>query len=685
MKYRIGVDIGGTFTDFVVLDELGNILDFKEPSSEKPEEAVYEGLERVAKELRLTSAELLGNTELFIHGTTIATNTLVSKTGPKVGLICTKGHRDTLYLRDCHRWDIFNIKLPHPDPFIPRYLRIPVEERVLYDGSIHIPLDENSVREACRKLKRWDVEAVAVCLLHSVINPAHENRVKQLVKEEMPGISVNISSEVLPIVREWQRTAATVFNVYVYPGLAKYMRNMEEHLKSMGLKVPLLIMQNIGGCAHVREVLEKPIYCVSSGPAAGPVAGILFGKEEGEENVITTDMGGTSFDTSLVRKGQLSYNPDLRISNIPFGVSAVDVNTIGAGGGSIAWVDSGGLLKVGPQSAGSHPGPACYNLGGVEPTVTDADLVLGYLNPDYFLGGKMKIYPELAEKAIREKIAKPLGISISDAAHAIFEIVNRNMAAAISQITIERGVDPRGYSLIAAGGAGPVHAGRIAALLEMRKIIVPSQSAVFCALGMAVTDIRHEYVKTFYTDSQHMDIDKINEIYRDLEVEAVKTLKSEGIRSENIVLTRAVDAKYPGQFYELTASVPDGVLTRDDVPRLCQAYHDVHEQKYAYCLKDSPVAFLQWRLTAIGLTKKYERPELTYVGEDSSAAQKGARKAYFKEKNGFIETPIYESSKLGYGMVIKGPAIIETPTTNVVVYPEQRLEVSKYGNYVITC
>ena len=684
MKYRIGVDIGGTFTDFLVLDELGNILGFKEPSSEKPEEAVYKGLERVAKELGLTSTELLENTELFIHGTTIATNTLVSKTGPKVGLICTKGHRDTLYLRDCHRWDIFNIKLPHPDPFIPRYLRIPVEERVLYDGSIHIPLNENSVRQACKKFEQWGIETVAVCLLHSITNAVHENRVKQLLNEEMPGINVNISSEVLPIVREWQRTAATVFNVYIYPGLAAYMGNMEEHLKSMGLKVPLLIMQNIGGCAYVKEMIEKPVYCAGSGPAAGPVAGIFFGREEGEENIITADMGGTSFDTSLIKKRQLSYTPDLRISNIPFGVGAVDVNTIGAGGGSIAWVDPGGLLRVGPRSAGSHPGPACYNLGGVEPTVTDADLILGYLNPDYFWGGEMEIYPELAEKTIRDQIADPLDISIADAAHGIFEIVNRNMAAAISGITIEKGVDPRGYSLIAGGGAGPIHAVRIAALLEMRKTIVPSQSAVFCSLGMGVTDIRHEYVRTFYTHSQHMDIDKINEIYRDLETEAVKTLESEGIHPENIVLTRAVDAKYPAQFYELTAEVPDGVLTKENVPELCDAYHDVHEQKYAYCLKDSSVAFLQWRLTAIGLTKKYNRPELTYVGEDSSVAQKGTRKVYFKEKNGFIETPIYESFKLGYGMVINGPAIIETPTTNAVVYPDQRLNVSKYGNYVIT-
>jgi len=684
VKYRIGIDIGGTFTDFLVLDELGNIHGSKEPSSEKPEEAVYKGLGRAAKELGLTSTELLRNTELFIHGTTIVTNTLVSKAGPKLGLICTKGHRDTLYLRDCHRWDIFNIKLPHPDPFIPRYLRITVEERILYDGSVFIPLNENSVREACKKFKQWGVEAVAVCLLHSITNPVHENKIKQIVNEEMPGVNVNISSDVLPIVREWQRSAATAFNVYIYPGLSAYLSDMEEHLKSMGLKVPLLIMQNIGGCARVKEVLEKPIYCTGSGPTAGPVAGILFGNEEEEQNVITGDMGGTSFDTSLVRNGQLSYTPDLRISNIPFGVSAVDVNTIGAGGGSIAWVDSGGLLKIGPQSAGSHPGPACYNFGGVDPTVTDADLILGYLNPDYFWGGEMKIYPELAEKAIRDKIAKPLGISVADAAHGIFEIVNRNMAAAISVITIEKGIDPRGYSLIAGGGAGPIHAGKIAELLGMHKIIIPSQSAVFCSLGMCVTDIRHEYVKTFYTDSQHMDINRINEIYRDLETEAVKTLESEGIHPENIMLTRAVDAKYPAQFYELTAPVPSGVLTKNDVPRLCDAYHNVHDEKYAYCMRESPVAFLQWRLTAIGLTRKYKRPELVYAGEDSKAAQKGIRKAYFEEEKRFLETPIYDPSALGNGMVIHGPAMIETATTNVVICPEQKLKVSKYGNYVIT-
>jgi len=685
MKYRIGIDIGGTFTDFLVLDELGNVHGSKEPSSEKPEEAVYKGLSRIADEMSLPAAELLGNTELFIYGTTIATNTLVAKTGPKIGLICTKGHRDTLYLRDCHRWDIFNLRLPHPDPFIPRYLRIPAEERILYDGSVAIPLNEDSVHEACNTFKKWGVEAVAVCLLHSFTNPSHERRVKEIVKEEMPGVNVNISSEVLPIVREWQRSAATMFNVYIYPGLSKYMSAMEEHLESMGLNVPLLIMQNIGGCARVKEVLEKPIYCTGSGPAAGPVAGILFGREEEEENIIIGDMGGTSFDASLVTNGKLSYTYDHRISNIPFGVSAVDVNIIGAGGGSIAWVDSGGLLEVGPQSARSHPGPACYNLDGQEPTVTDADLILGYLNPDYFWGGQMKVYPELAEKAIERKVAKPLGISVPDAANGIFEIVNRNMAAAISVITVEKGIDPRRYALVGAGGAGAIHAGKIAQLLNMHKIIIPSQSAVLCSLGMCVTDIRHEYVKPFYTDSRHMDIDKINEIYRGLEAEATNTLQNEGISPENIVLTRSVDAKYPSQFYELIAPVPGGTLTEEDVPKLCDAYHDTHEEKYAYSMRKSPVAFLQWRLTAIGLTKKYQRPELPYVGEDPSVAKSGIRKAYFKEKKSFIETPIYDSSRLGYGMTFNGPAIIETPTTNVVVHPEQTLNVSKYGNYVITC
>jgi N-methylhydantoinase A len=678
-KYKVGIDIGGTCTDFVVLDDVGNIYKHKVLSSIYVLDAVRKGLE----ELESIIPDLMSDAEL-IHGTTIATNTIVQKGGPKTGLLCTEGHRDTMYFRDSHRWDLFNLQLPHPDSFIPRYLCLPVRERLLYNGREFITLDEASVRRACADFKKWDVQAIAVCLLHSPSNPSHEKRVREILKEEMPGVLVDISSEVLPIIGEWQRSAATAFNVYVRGGFAGYLNDMEEYLRSAGMKLPLLIMQNNGGCATATEIVKRPINSLSSGPAAGPVAAIFWGDSEGERNLISVDMGGTSFDVSVITDRQINYTTDLKIADIPFGISSVDVHSIGAGGGSVAWLDRGGLLRVGPKSAGSNPGPACYSLGGEDPTITDANLVLGYLNPNYFLGGRFRIYPELAEKAIKEKVAQPLGIDTVSAASGIIKVVNQNMAAGVSVMTIERGIDPRKYVVVAGGGASPMHIGRLANILGINKVIIPREAAMFCAFGMCITDIRHDFVKAHYMDASDMDINELNKIYRDLEEEAIETLKGENVQLEYVEFRRWAYAKYKTQFYELPVPVLSGVLTEGDIPKLFDSFHSVHEERYAYSMRDSPVAFLDWRLTAICLRKKYNLSELICGSEDPTAAQKETRRVYFEEEEGFVEVPVYDGKQLRAGMIINEPSIIEEPTINVVVYPKQKLTISKYGYLILS-
>ena len=685
MRYVVGIDIGGTFTDFSVIDDHGRIVLWKEPTTARePAAGVREGLNHLAQAQGVPLQEFLSRIDLFVHGSTIATNTVIQRNGPKTALLCTEGFRDVIYFRDGYKPERFNLNMAPPTDFVPRHLRLPVRERVDYKGEVTAPLDEDSVVEAAKRLAREQVRAVAVALLWSVINPVHERRVKTILERELPGVPVVLSSDVLPAIREWERTCAALLSAYILPGISQYMQELEKFLRANGLQRHVLFIQLNGGSSTIEKVLRKPIYALASGPAAGPAAALHCAGREDVENLIAIDMGGTSFEVCLITNGVPTLSKRMRIHEMPVGVAAVDVHSIGAGGGSVAWIDRGGALQVGPLSAGADPGPACYGQGGKRPTVTDANLVLGYINPDFFLGGRRRIEPELAHKVIGEQIAQPLGFGTAEAAEGIFRIVNNNMVNAIRAVSIERGIDPRGYTLVVGGGAGAIHATTLASELGIRKVLIPRYAGVFCSFGMVVSDVRHDYLKTMACNSETLSLDDLNELFAELEARARAELIEEGFASSNIKLARFADAKYPNQIHELTVPVPGGHrLTRKDIREIKESFHSLHERMFTYCVRESPVDFFHWGVTGHGRIRSVESQELPRGPRSPVRALKAKREVYLGTKRGYIGTDTYDGSRMTNGMTIEGPAVIEQENTTVMLFANQKLRVSQFGDYVI--
>ncbi len=685
MQYILGVDIGGTFTDFSLLDGNGDITLWKESTTPRdPSEAVEKGIRALAEKTGTDLDAFLRQIDLFVHGSTIATNTVIQRNGPKTALLCTEGFRDILHFRDGFKPDRYNIQLQPPEDFIPRYLRVPVTERINYRGEITIPLDEDSVRAAAQKLAKEEVESVAVALLWSIMNAEHEQRVKAILEQELPGLPVVLSSDVLPMIREWERTTCTVLSSYILPGISRYMVELESFLHGNGFQHPLLIMQLNGGTSTVPKVLHRPIYSLASGPAAAPKAGLYCSERVGVSDVITVDMGGTSFDVSMVHDGTPQLTRELRVHEMPVGVAAVDVHSVGAGGGSIAWIDKGGALQVGPQSAGSEPGPACYDQGGAEPTCTDANVVLGYINPDYFLGGRREIKPELSEAAIKEHAADPLELSVPEAAHGIFRIINHNMVDAIRVVSIERGIDPRNFALVVGGGAGAIHAGMLGRALGMKQAIVPRYGGVFCSFGMIVSDVRHDHMQAQAINTQRFDLETANRVIGDLEEKAMAEMVEEGFPEGQVTLTRYADAKYPAQIHELTIPIPsEGPLRESDVAQMETAFHDLHERMFSYSVRESSVDLFHWRVVAHRKVDHPKIPALRRATEGPEAARKGTREVYFGDIGSFHRTDIYDGDALQYGMQVEGPAVVEQATTTVVVFAGQTLEVNEFGDFVL--
>ena len=684
MGIRIGVDIGGTFTDFIVAEETGSLRVHKTPSTPAaPERAIMTGLEELAAEQQLTVEQYLASVDLFIHGTTIATNTVIQRNGPKLGVIHTKGFRDILLLRDGFKPDRYDLHMAPPDDFVPRHLRAGVDERILYNGDIERPLSEADIREILREFRRHGVEAVAVSLLWSMVNPSHEDRVAEIIREELPDAYVATSAQILPAIREYPRTCATVLSAYVGPVLGEYLTKLEDYLRTHGYRYELLIMQITGGSASSSEVEKRPVLAIGSGPAAGPPAGLAVGEAQDEKNLMVIDMGGTSFEVSTVTDGTLTMSRDMEIEGVPLGVAAVDMQSVGAGGGSIAWIDDGGMLRVGPRSAGAEPGPACYGQGGTEPTVTDANLILGYLNPGFFLGGRMSLDRERAEKAM-QRIAEPLGMDVTEAAAAVYRIVNTNMVGAMRAVSVMRGVDPREYTVIVGGGAGGTHAAAIAEELGIRRVICPEVAGGLCAYGMLVADVRHTYLTTHPSSTAALDVDRVNEIFASMERDAVAQLAGQGFTPDQIVLTRFADAKYPYQINELMIPVPGGTLRADSANDIAATFHEEHERLYTYCVQDMPVDVSAWRVTATG-----RLPELPSAAARRRAsagegeALKETRDVYFAETGGRVATPVYDGAMLAAGAVVTGPLIAELPTTTLVVAPQHSLTVSDTGSFTI--
>ena len=683
-SWQIGVDIGGTFTDIAVVDDRGGVFLWKEPTTrDQREAAVMAGLTATAEQLGLELPQLLAGCTRFVHGSTVATNALIEREGARVGLVCTRGFRDILYFRDGYKWDRFNARLPRPDDFVPRDRRISVTERIDSTGAVLRPLDDGSVRDAAQQLRAAGVEAIAVSLMWSHVNPVHEQRVRELLHEELPGIPVLLSSEILPELGEWQRTSATVLSAYIYTPTFRYLEALQRWLSGNGLRRDLLVMQINGGCALPEQVMRVPVTMTVSGPAAAPAAALKLAEPVDSRDLICIDMGGTSLDVCVVSSGEVPRSRSIMVEHQPIGIPGVEIHSVGAGGGSLAWIDSGGALRVGPASAGSRPGPAAYDRGGDRPTVTDANVALGYLSPEAFLGGRWALRRDLAEQAIRVHVADPLGATVTQAAAGIVDVVNENMLAAIRTVSVERGLDPRPFVMVAGGGAGPLHAARLAAELGIRHVLVPAEAGTLSAFGMTGTDVRHEYSGTAHTTAAAPDVDAVEGLVTRLEERARADLSAGGIDPDAIRLRRSVDARYVGQVHELTVPVPDGPIDAAAIAACRAAFDAAHQQRFGYALEGSDVELLHWRIAGIGVMDALGLSAFAAEATSAPAAPTSSRQAYFPDVGGFVETPTYDAATVEGGAVVAGPALIDSATTTIVVHPGQSATADGRGGFLI--
>lgn len=686
--YKVAVDVGGTFTDVLAIDDHGEMVMVKTPSTpEDPSLGVLDGLRKVSDSLQISFKHFLTQISFLLHGTTVTTNAVLTLNGVKTGLITTKGFRDIIELRRGRRDNVYNFKVPFPAMPVPRYLRMEVEERITYAGEVHIPLNEEDVRRATRKLKEHGMDSIVISFIHSYMNPEHERKAAEIVRKEYPEVYVVEASEVLPQIREYERTSTAVLSGYIGPILSRYIHKMEEELRTWGYKGPLFIMQSNGGIQTLEAINRMAVNTIMSGPSAGPVAGILLAEDDPRGNIISVDMGGTSFDTTLIEGGEILTTSEAWIGDYVMSNLQVEIHSIGAGGGSIAWIDEGSLLRVGPQSAGAVPGPVCYGKGGKKPTVTDADVVLGYISLDNFLGGEMKLEVDAAREIIREEIGRPLKMDLIEASHAIFTLINSAMADGIRTVSTLRGYDPRDFTLVVGGGAGPVHAARIAQELEIPRIIIPKVSSIYCTLGMLGADLKQEYVRTYHTrigkSTSEKDVERINEIYKEMESQGKKLLRQAGLSEGDIYTVRSVDMRYLRQFHEVNVLVPDGILTKEDLTStVMERFHEKHDKLYGHFIRHMEGETVNFRTSVRGYIPKPKFIEQTYKGKDTSKALKGRRKVYFAQDGGFIDTPIYDGDELIHGNVLEGPAIVEEKATSVVIPPKFEFQVDKHGNYV---
>ncbi len=676
---KLGVDVGGTFTDLVAFDEeSGAIRLTKVPSTPKsPDQGVLNGIRRLAAEFGVDA----GAIDFFIHGTTVATNALLERKGVGVALVTTAGFRDVLHIGRQSRPKLYDFFERRPDPLVPRQLRFEVPERVLYTGEVREPLDEDAVRRVAQTIRQRAVGVVAVCLLHSYANPAHERRIREILLAELPALKVSLSSDVLPEFKEYERASTTVVNAYVMPIVERYLERVVGGLREVGVGTGLNIMQSNGGVMTAETAGRKSVHTVLSGPAAGVLGGLALARIAGFENVITIDMGGTSFDVSLAHRGVPSYATESDIGGHPIKIPMIDIKTLGAGGGSIARLDAGAALQVGPESAGADPGPACYGRGGDEPTVTDANLVLGYLNPRYFAGGDIALDADRAREAIGRRIAAPLGLSIEDAAEGILRVVNATMIRGIRLVSVERGFDPRDFALVCFGGAGPVHAVRLAQELDITTALVPGGPGVTCALGLLMADFRHDYSRTFLAAVDGLEPAALTAAFRELTERASAQMCAEGVAREAIVFHRAADMRYQGQGYELAVPLPCRDYERADLAALGRELARIHREGYGYAMAPETAEIVTLRLTAIGLRGKPQFRTAESVPADPAPARKGQRRVYMDGRH--REVAVYDRPRLRPGMRVAAPAIVEQVDSTTVLFDGYELTVDGFGNLII--
>lgn len=675
---RVATDIGGTFTDLVYVDNNGK---FGVAKAHTTPDQFENGVLNVIQKSELNPSTI----EMFIHGTTIVINALTERKGVKVGLITTKGTRDVLEIARGNRPDLYNFRYQKPAPFVERYLRLEVEERLNYRGEILTPINEQQITEILTVFKKEKVEAIAVCYLHAYINPVHERKTVEIIKQLWPEIAVTASHEITKEWREYERTTTTVFNSYVKPIAESYIERLKTKLKNHRVGGNSYIMQSNGGAATFETAKKSPINMVESGPVAGIYGAAVLGQILGEENIIAFDIGGTTAKCSLITKGEVRVTTDYYIertdktAGYPLKVPVVDIVEIGNGGGSIAWIDASGSLKVGPQSAGAVPGPVAYGQGGENPTTTDANLVTGRLSKENF---DYEVDLEKVREAIQKKVSSAYDLSVEDGAMGIIEIANSNMLNALKLISIRKGYDPKDFTLVAFGGGGPMHAAALAEELGIKKVIIPVASSVFSAWGMLMTDLRHDFIQTHIKRVNELDLTALNQTWLNMTDHAVNQFIEEGIKEEQILFSRFADMRYIGQEHTVKVPVPHEDWSKYTITEIVKRFHELHEQNYTFKLPDIDTEIVNLHLTGFG---KVDKPKLLprdSTGKTASSALKENRAVYFNEE-GWLSTAVYNRSQLEPGMKMAGPAIIEEPSSSTVIYQNQSIEIDSFGNVII--
>jgi N-methylhydantoinase A len=693
--YRIGVDIGGTFTDAAFVDEDSGAVSVVKvlTTPDDPARGFIGAVERGLRERQSDG----GAVNLVVHATTVATNSLIEGTTARVGMITTRGFRDVLEIGRQIRSRLYDVHLRKPRPLVPRQWSLEVRERLDADGNVLEPLDDGDVLDAVRRLEAGGVDAIVCCFLHSYVNPAHERQAAAIIRKEFPEAFLSVSSEVCPEFREYLRASTTAVNAAVMPLVARYLDALERELGRRGVSAPFYVMQSNGGVMSSSAAKARPVYMIESGPAAGVIAAGAYATPHGYRNVLSFDMGGTTAKVGLIEDGRLRLSTEIEVggqaitplgegrgSGYPIRTPVIDLVEVGAGGGSEAWLDEGGALRVGPRSAGAVPGPACYGRGGTAPTVTDANLLLGRLNPAFFLGGELALDTEAAACAITDRCAKPLGLDPVRAAAGIVEIANAHMIAAVRLVSVQRGYDPREFVLVAFGGAGPLHANALAKELGVPAVLVPPSPGIATAVGMLMTDVKHEFAATRRHDLARLGAADLDAFFSDFSREGDRVLAREGVAASDRRVARVVDLRYRGQSHELSVPIPSGPLTPADLDRLREAFHAAHERAYGYAAREDAIELVSVRLTAIGVSPKPRRPALPKATTAILAsAVKAERPVWFAERDGFAPCQVLDRSRLSWGHVVPGPAAIEEMDATTLVHPGWQAEVDEHGNLLL--
>jgi len=690
--FRVAADIGGTFTDVVFMDRKGVTHVRKILSTpDNYTQAILNAIQEVFQDNGLSGKDI----SQVLHGCTIATNVVLEHKGARTGLITTKGFRDILEIRRFRMPEIYNIKWSKPLPLSPRELRLGVNERINYAGKVIYPLDPREVEEVVDLLVAKGIESLSVCLLNSYANPIHEQKIKEIVQKKYPNLSVSLSSELIPVIKEYERTSETVVNAYIKPAVNKYMRNLEKALQNIKGKGSVLIMQSGGGLMSIKAAMKKPVYIIESGPAAGVVGSAHFSKFLKIPNIITLDMGGTTTKSSIIENYKTNLVPYYEVgAGISIGsrlqsgggysirVPSLDIAEISAGGGSKLWLDKGMVLHVGPTSVGANPGPACYNLGGTEPSLTDANLILGYLNPDEIGGGRIKLNKENSFKAVNEHIAAPMKISTEEAAYGAFVIANSDMIRAISAVSTIRGRDPRDFALIAFGGAGPMHAVELAKEMEIKKVIVPPFPGLFSAFGLLFATIEHHFVETFYKHLDESQVEYLNKMWDEMKRKALNEIKVGDYRDIEVEFEKIVEMRYIGQSSELLIPVPWDKLKQEHIPILREAFNKEHLRTYSHKRADEPVELVNVRLI-VKLPSVNISPKQIQAEKKFKVVKKNLkRKVYFGKEFGWIDTTILRKDDLSKN-VVRGPVIIELNDSTCVVPPYANVSQGPWESIII--